>query len=181
MEENPPAEGESETKVVSGKSWKYCKTCKRWQTGKGVHTTSDHKKKSDLQPPQTQATLAITPIETSGLRMNASLFMAQMDPTPEVPRGDMLDICYEYSEPQNETTAKEENIPVDIIGDNTSLLVDSEEEDISVATTDDESLIFDVSWLGYRIASPDVQGGESQNEQIATKQNTTQAGFCFLT
>ena len=43
----PPAEGESLTKQLNGKTYKWCKKCRSWRTGPKAHTTEEHVSKKE--------------------------------------------------------------------------------------------------------------------------------------
>jgi hypothetical protein len=54
-----PKEGASHTKTVKGVEYKWCSTCKRWNTGDRAHLTTEHRKKAD-RPAEAAATTTTT-------------------------------------------------------------------------------------------------------------------------
>jgi hypothetical protein len=52
----PPKSGEPHTKTVSGTQFKWCDTCKKWNSGDKAHVTSEHVKGKNV--PQASANLA---------------------------------------------------------------------------------------------------------------------------
>jgi hypothetical protein len=54
----PPREGETESKDINGKPYKYCKICRRWITGNKMHDTPHHVPREGLPLPPTTSTTA---------------------------------------------------------------------------------------------------------------------------
>ena len=76
-----PKEGEAHTKTVSGVAWKWCGTCKRWNTGEKAHSTDEHVKgkKAEGAPAANNAAAGALASNDTGpsLRL-VSGYMAQM-------------------------------------------------------------------------------------------------------
>ena len=79
----PPKDGESHTKTMDGSSFKWCATCKKWNSGDKAHFTSDHKKGAGKAPtpaaaaPEVAAALAVTDDHGPSLRLIGG-FMASV-------------------------------------------------------------------------------------------------------
>jgi hypothetical protein len=65
---DPPAEGASEVRTLDdGTKQKFCKTCKRWKSGKKAHVTEDHRPKgSDPSKTAISSTCGVCIAETPG-------------------------------------------------------------------------------------------------------------------